>query len=459
MQKLLATLVDVAVSKKVSVPVTKVNDIKKLIAGLDSRISKQLAAVMHHEDFQKLEGSWRGLRYLVFSSETNPTLKINVLNISKKELHRDLQNAEDYDQSETWKKVYEENYGTPGGVPYGAMVGDFEFGNTTEDIELLSMISKVSAAGFCPFLTAPSPHLLQLQSWAELKNPPDIARIFDTKAYIKWRAFRDSDESRFVVLTMPRVLSRLPYGVHRPIDEFDFQEVALGPNRSPVQVPHEQFCWMNAAYVLASRLTAAFSETGFCTQIRGAEGGGRVDDLPTYTFDSADGGTDSKCPTEIAITFKREKELSDAGFLPICHFKDTDYAAFIGAQTTQKPVKYDRPDATANAVICTRLPYLMAVSRFSHYLKRLGENKVGTFAEAKDTEKLLDRWINNYVSTNNPGPDEKARRPLAEAKVQVEEVPGKPGSYHAVVHARPWLQMEELTASMRLVARIPQRSN
>ncbi|MCY2966066.1 MAG: type VI secretion system contractile sheath large subunit [Planctomycetota bacterium] len=446
-------------AKTISIDKNHIATLERAIEELDERLSKQLATVMHHPQFQKLEGSWRGLHYLVDKTETSTSLKIRMLNVSKKELKNDLQQAIEFDQSETWKRIFEEEYGTPGGNPFGAMVGDYEFENTNDDIDTLSRMSKISAACFAPFITSPSPKLFGFDNWTDLKNPRDIAKIFDSKAYIKWNAFRATDESRFVVMSMPRVLARLPYGTAKPIDEFDFQEVALGPNRSPISVPHDQYCWMNAAYVMGTRLTDAFARTGFCTAIRGAEGGGRVSDLPTYVFSTDDGDLDAKCPTEIAITGRREKELSDTGFLPICHYKNTDYAVFFGAQTTQKPVKYDRPEATANAQICARLPYIMAVSRFSHFLQVMGRNKVGSFLEASETEKLLDRWINNYVSTNNPDADTKARLPLAAAQVKVEEIPGKPGSYHAVLHMRPWLQMEELTASMRLVARIPQNKS
>ena len=278
--------------------------------------------------------------------------------------------------------------------------------------------------------------------------------------YTKWRSFRDSEDARFVSLVMPRTLARLPYGAAtKPIDEFGYEEAPFDESGAARSMDHGHYCWMNAAYVMGTRLTDAFAQTGFCTAIRGAEGGGKVENLPFHVFTSDDGDLDAKCPTEIAITDRREKELSDIGFLPLCHYKNTDYAVFFGAQSAQKPKKYDRPEATANAAISARLPYLMATSRFAHYLKVMARDWVGSFMEAGDVEQRLNRWIQNYVNANeNAGQEMKARFPLREARVEVKDIPGRPGSYNAVAYLRPWLQMEELTTSMRLVARIPQRA-
>ena len=434
--------------------------INNAIARLDEAISKQLAAVMHHPDFQRLEGTWRGLHYLVMNSETGTTLKIRVLNIAKKELFKDLDRAVEFDQSQIFKKIYENEFGTPGGEPYGALIGDYEFENHPEDIELLSKMSNVAAAAFCPFISSASPRMFGLESFTELSKPRDLAKIFDTVDYTQWRSFRESEDSRFVVLTLPRVLARLPYGSNtKPVEEFNFEEVELGPDGTSKAVDHDQYCWTNAAYVYGTRLTDAFAKYGFCTAIRGAEGGGKVEGLPAHIFQTDEGDTDLKCPTEIAITDRREKELSDLGFLPLCHYKNTDYAVFFGAQTVQKPKKYDRPEATANAAISARLPYLMATSRFTHFVKVIARDKIGSFMEAEDCQAFLHRWIHNYVSADpNPAPEQRARYPLREAQVEVKEVPGAPGSYNAILHLRPWLQMEELTASMRMVARIPKLS-
>lgn len=456
-QELLKTLTEEALRGTVTWNKDVTRTLKAGIAAIDQVVSKQLAAVMHHPEFQKLEGTWRGLNYLVMNSETSTQLKLKVFNTSKRELFKDLDKAVEFDQSQMYKKLYENEFGTPGGEPYGALIGDYEFTNHPEDIDLLSKMSTVAAAAFCPFITAAAPQLYGFDNWTELTKPRDLAKIFDTVEYTKWRSFRDSEDSRFTVLVMPRTLARLPYGANtKPVDEFDFEEVALGDTRQAVTIPHDHYCWMNASYVLGTRLTDAFSKYGWCTAIRGAEGGGKVEGLPAHIFQSDDGDMDLKCPTEVGITDRREAELSKLGFLPLCHYKNTDYAVFFGAQSTQKPKKYDRPEATANAAISARLPYIMATSRFAHYLKVIARDKIGSFMEVEDCQAWLERWIANYVSADpKPSQDAKARYPLREAKVEVKEVPGQPGTYNAVAWLRPWLQLEELTASLRMVARIP----
>jgi type VI secretion system protein ImpC len=414
---------------------------------------------MHHPRFLKLEGSWRGLNYLVMNSETGTTLKLRVMNLPKRELLRDLTRAVEFDQSELWKQIYESEFGTPGGEPYGALIGDYEWSNHPDDIETLRLISNIAAGAFAPFISAASAPLLGLQSWTELSKPRDLAKIFDSVEYAKWRSFRDSEDSRFVNLVLPRAVARLPYGaMTKPIDEFSYEEAPFDASGAARSMDHEHYCWMNAAYVLGTRLTDAFAQTGFCVAIRGAEGGGKVENLPFHVFTSDDGDLDAKCPTEIGITDRREFELSNLGFQPLSHYKNTDYAVFFGAQSTQKPKKYDRPEATANAAISARMPYLMATSRFAHYLKVMARDKIGSFMEASDVEQWLNRWIQNYVNSNeSAGQEMKARYPLREARIEVREIPGRPGSYNAIAHLRPWLQLEELTTSMRLVARIPQR--
>ena len=457
-EELLATLTEEALKGTVTWNKNVTATIKMGMQAIDEALSRQLAAVMHHPKFQKLEGSWRGLHHLVMNSETGAGLKIKVFNASKRELFKDLDKAVEFDQSQSFKKLYENEFGSPGGEPYGALVGDYEFTNHPEDIEMLSKISNVAAAAFCPFVSAGSPELFGLSEWAELPKIRDLEKLFDSVEYAKWNSFRESEDARFVTLTMPRVLSRLPYGSQTaPVEDFDFEEVELDKDGKSRVVPHDQYAWMNAAYVMATRLTDAFSQYGWCTAIRGAEGGGKVEGLPTHIFTSDDGDTDMKCPTEIAITDRREAELSKLGFLPLGHYKNTDYSVFFGAQTSQKPKRYDDPDATANAAISARLPYIMATSRFAHYLKVMARDKIGSFMEATDCEEWLNRWITNYV-TADPKPSEqtKARYPLREARVQVVEIPGAPGSYNAVAHLRPWLQMEELTTSLRMVAKIPQ---
>jgi type VI secretion system protein ImpC len=431
--------------------------INAAIKAIDEAMSKQLAAVMHNEKFQKLEGSWRGLNYLVSNTETSTQLKIRMLNISKKELGKDLEKAVEFDQSQIFKKIYESEFGTAGGQPYAALIGDYEFSTHPDDISLLSKMSNVAAAGFCPFLSASSPKMFGFDSFTELSKPRDLEKIFDSAEYIQWRSFRDTEDSRFVTLAMPRVLARLPYGQStKPVEAFGFEEVPRSNDGRHTETDHDDYCWMNAAYALGTTLTRAFSEYGWCTAIRGAEGGGKVEGLPSHTFVSDDGDTDQKCPTEIGITDRREAELSKLGFLPMCHYKNTDYAVFFGAQTTQRPKKFDDPDATANAAISARLPYIMATSRIAHFLKTMARDKIGSFMEPGEAEVWLNRWISNYVNgSEGASAEAKAQYPLREARVEVKEVPGQPGVYNAVVLMRPWLQMEELTASLRLVANIP----
>lgn len=456
-QDLLKTLTQEAMNGTVKWDKNLTVTINRAIAAVDQLMSQQLSEIMHHEKFQKLEGSWRGLNHLVMNSETGSQLKIRMLNLSKKELTKDLEKAVEFDQSQIFKKIYESEFGTAGGQPYSALIGDYEFSSHPDDISLLSQMSNVAAAGFCPFLTAAAPQMFGFEDYTELSKPRDLEKIFDSAEYIQWRSFRESDDARFVTLTMPRVLARLPYGQStKPIEAFNYEEVPVGEDGKHRATEHDDYCWMNAAYALGTTLTKAFAEYGWCTSIRGAEGGGRVDGLPSHTFVSDDGDVDQKCPTEIGITDRREAELSKLGFLPLCHYKNTDYAVFFGAQTAQKPPRFDDPEASANAAISARLPYIMATSRIAHFLKVMARDKVGSFMEAGEAEEWLNRWIGNYVN-GSPGAsaEMKARFPLAEAHVEVKEVPGQPGVFNAVAWMRPWLQMEELTASLRLVANIP----
>lgn len=457
-EDLIRTLTEEALKGTVTWSRNVVQTIRQGMAAIDRAMSKQLAAIQHHPDFQKLEGSWRGLHHLVMNSETSANLKIKVLNVSKRDLFKDLDRAVEFDQSQMFKKMYENEFGSPGGEPYATLITDYEFSNHPEDVEMLSKMSSVAAAAFCPLVAAAGPGMFGFTSWKDLAKPRDLEKIFDTVEYAKWRSFRDSEDSRFVALVMPRVLARLPYGAStKPVDEFNYEEVELDSQGRAKPVPDDHYTWMNASFVMGTNLTAAFAKYGWCTAIRGAEGGGKVEGLPAHVFTSDDGDPDLKCPTEIGITDRREAELSKLGFLPLCHYKNTDYAVFFGAQTAQKPKKYDRPEPTANAAISARLPYIMATSRFAHYLKVMARDKIGSFMEASNCEDWLNRWIMNYVNGDPKSTqDMKSKFPLAEAKVQVLEVPGKPGSYNAVAWLRPWLQMEELSASLRMVARVPQ---
>jgi type VI secretion system protein ImpC len=461
-RELLHTLTEQALEGTVTFDRNLTQTFRKAIEAIEAKLTEQLSEIMHQERFQKLEGSWRGLHYLVFGAETGDELKINVINLSRQELYKDLDQATEFDQSEIWKKIYESEYGHAGGKPYGILIGDYEITNHPEDMELLRKISGVAASSFAPFITAASPQLFGFDSFTELTTPRDLAQIFSSTEYIPWRSFRDTEESRFVTLAMPRVLARPPYGsMTKRAEGFNFEEAPLDEKGKPLPMAHKDFCWMNAAYVLGERMANAFSETGFCVRIRGKNSGGKVENLPSYIFLSEEGDLDLKCPTEVGIAERRSVELDSLGFLPLCHYKGTDYAVFFGGQTAQKPKEYPtNPDATENSKICARLPYIMASSRFAHYLKVMGRDKIGSFMEVKDLEKWLnEKWIIQYVNANADASEEmKARYPLADARVEVHPVPGSPGEYNAIAYLRPWLQLEKITASMRLVAKIPKIS-
>ncbi len=456
-QNLLRTLTDQALKGTVKYDRNLTVTLNHAIAELDRTISEQLAAIMQAPEFTKLEGTWRGLNYLVKNSETSVNLKIRVMNAGKRELARDLEKAVEFDQSRLFKAIYEDEFGTPGGEPLGAIIGDYEFDNSFDDVQLLQGVSSIAAAAFAPFISAASPHMFGFEDYRDLARPRDLEKIFDMVEYAKWRSFRESDDSRFVTLALPRVLARMPYGPKtNPIDDFAYDETTGAVNGD---LEHDEYCWMNAAYVMGTKLTDAFAKSGWCTAIRGAENGGKVENLPMHVFSSDDGDLDLKCPTEVGITDRRDAELGKLGFLPLCHYKNTDYAVFFGAQTAHKPKLYDKPEATANAAVSARLPYIMATSRFAHYLKVMGRDKIGSFMEASDCEVWLNRWIANYVNANDEaGEESRAKYPLRDAKVTVQEVPGKPGAYNAVAWMRPWLQMEELTTSLRMVARIPSKN-
>jgi type VI secretion system protein ImpC len=420
------------------------------IAQIDHLLSLQLNEILHHPQFQKLEGSWRGLKYLMDNSETGVGLKIRVLNGSKKELLRDIEKAPEFDQSALFKKIYEEEYGVFGGAPFGALVGDFEFGKHPEDMALLEGLSHIAAQAHAPFVSAASPDLMNLESYQQLDAPRDLAKIFDSTEYAKWKSFRQSEDSRYVALTLPRTLGRLPYGAEtKPIDEFVYEEHVDGTD-------HTKYLWMNAAYSLASKMTQSFSLYGMCVAMRGVEGGGLVEGLPTHNFATDDGDVAMKCPTEVPITDRREKELADLGFVPLVHCKGTDYAAFFSVQSCQKPKVYDTDSANANARLSTQLPYIMAVSRFAHYLKAMMRDKIGSFMSREEASSFLNRWITKYVTPDDSAsPATKAERPLREARIDVTEVAGKPGCYRAVAFLRPHFQLDELTVSLRLVADLP----
>src|SRR5579871_2177140 len=422
------------------------------IAQIDHLLSIQLNEILHHPAFQKLEGSWRGLKYLMDNTETGVGLKIRVLNASKKELLRDIEKAPEFDQSALFKKIYEEEYGVFGGAPFGALIGDYEFGKHPEDMALLEGVSHIAAQAHAPFVSSAAPDIMNLESYTQLDQPRDLAKIFDSTEYAKWKSFRQSEDSRYVALALPRTLGRLPYGAEtKPIDEFRYEEHVDGTD-------HSKYLWMNAAYALASKMTQSFSLYGMCVAMRGVEGGGLVEGLPAHSFATEEGDQALKCPTEVPITDRREKELADLGFVPLVHCKGTDYAAFFSVQSAQKAKVYDTDSANANARLSTQLPYIMAVSRFAHYLKAMMRDKIGAFMSRSDCERWLNQWITNYVTPDdNAAPSVKASRPLRDARIEVAEVPGKPGVYRAIAFLRPHFQLDELSVSLRLVAELPKQ--
>jgi type VI secretion system protein ImpC len=430
-----------------------VQNIQAIIAELDRKLSAQTNQILHHPDLQELEGAWRGLHYLVNNSETDQMLKIRVFNISKKELGKTLRRYKGaaWDQSPVFKKLYEAEYGQLGGEPYGCIVGDYYFDQSPPDVELLGEMAKIGAAAHAPFIAAAAPSLFQMDSWQQLGNPRDLTKIFSTPDYAAWRSLRDSEDARYIGLTLPRFLARRPYGAKSdPVDEFDFEEETSGAGP-------QNYTWANSAYAMAVNINRSFKTYGWCSRIRGIESGGAVEGLPTHTFPTDDGGVDMTCPTEIAISDRREAELAKAGFMPLIHKKNSDFAAFIGAQSLQKPAVFDDPDATANAAISGRLPYLFATSRFAHYLKCIVRDKLGSFKERDEMQRWLQAWIIQYVDGDPAHSSEadKARKPLAAAEVIVEPVEGDPGYYTSKFFLRPHYQLEGLTVSLRLVSKLP----
>lgn len=424
------------------------------VAELDRLISEQLSEVMHAPEFQSLESAWTGLHYLCKQTSTGVQQKIKLFNAAKRDLVKDFKAAIDFDQSALFKKVYEEEFGTFGGAPFGTLIGQYEISRQPEDMYFIDQMSHIAAAAHAPFIASAAPQLFGLESYTELGKPRDMAKVFDTVEYAKWKSFRESEDSRYVGLALPRFLGRLPYN---PIDGevtdgFNFVEDVDGTD-------HDKYLWCNAAFAFAARLTSAFENYGWCAAIRGVEGGGLVEDLPTHTFRTDDGEVALKCPTEISITDRREKELSDLGFIPLVHCKNTDYAAFFGAQSAQKAKKYDSDAANANASLSAQLQYMFAVSRIAHYMKAMMRDKIGSFASASNVQSYLQRWIDQYVTADDSASQEtKAQFPLREASVEVSEVPGRPGVYRAVSFIRPHFQLDELSVSLRLVAELPQSS-
>lgn len=446
------TLAEQALASTQLISDDAIRTIQAMIAAIDQKLTEQVNLVLHHEDFQKLEGAWRGLHYMVNNTETDELLKIRVMNISKKDLAKTLKKFKGtaWDQSPIFKQVYEHEFGQFGGEPFGCLLGDYYFDQSAPDVELLSGIAQVAAAAHAPFISAVSPTVLQMDSWQQLANPRDLTKIFDTPEYASWKSFRESEDSRYIGLSMPRFLARLPYGEKtNPVEEFKYEEDVEGAH-------HEKFLWANSAYAMGVNINRSFKMYGWCTRIRGIESGGAVEGLPVHTFPTDDGGVDMKCPTEIAISDRREAELAKCGFMPLIHKKGSDFAAFIGAQSLQKPFEYDDPAATANANLSARLPYLFPTCRFAHYLKCMVRDKVGSYKDRDGLQSWLNGWVNQYVcDPKTAGEEEKAMRPLSSAEVRIEEDPSNPGYYSSKIFLKPHYQLEGLTVSLRLVSRMP----
>ena len=447
------TLAEQALANTALISDDALRSIQGIIAEIDKKLTEQINEILHHPDFQQMESAWRGLHYLVNNTETDEMLKIRFMNISKKEMSKTLRKFKGtaWDQSPIFKKVYEEEFGQLGGQPYGTLVADYFFDHSPPDVELLGEMAKISAAAHAPLITGAAPTLFQMDSWSELANPRDLTKIFQTPEYAAWTSLRESEDSKYIGLAMPRFLGRLPYGAKTdPVEAFAFEETTDGSD-------HSKYGWVNAAYGMAVNINRSFKEYGWCSRIRGVESGGSVQNLPSHTFPTDDGGIDQKCPTEIAISDRREAELAKNGMMPLIHRKNTDVAAFIGAQSLHKPAEYDDPDATSNANLAARLPYLFATCRFAHYLKCMVRDKVGSYKSRTDMQAWLQDWINNYVDYNAAisSENEKARKPLAAAEVVVEEVEGNPGYYTSKFFLRPHYQLEGLSISLRLVSKLP----
>lgn len=450
------TLVRQALSDTSLIKDDVLDTIEEMIARIDEKLTIQMNEILHAEEFQKIESAWRGLNYLVMNSETDSTLKIRVMNISKNELARNLKlfPGARWDQSPFFKKIYESEFGQLGGEPFGCLIADYYFSHLPTDVQLLRDVAKVAGAAHAPFFAAADPTLLGMDSFTELTNPRDLGKIFDTPEYAAWKSLRDSPDARYLGLCMPRVLARLPYGAKtEPVEEFAFEEETDGHSG-------ERYAWMNAAYAMAVNINRAYKECGWTVRIRGVQSGGEVINLPAHTFPTDDGGVDMKCPTEIAISDRREAELAKSGLIPLIHRKNTDKAAFIGAQSVYKPKAYfgeKGVEATASDNLSSRLPYMFAVSRFAHYLKCMVRDKIGSTKEKEQLTKWLQEWINQYVDGDptNSSEQTKARKPLADARVDIFEDEENPGYYSARFYLRPHYQLEGMDIGMSLVSRLP----
>lgn len=449
------TLAEIAARDAITVGDDVVDTIKQYIARIDETLTRQINAIMHHDEFKRVESAWRGLAYLVNNTATDAKLQIKVMNVTKKEVHSTLKRyaGAKMDQSPLFRKIYEQGFGTLRGDPFGVLIGDYHFDAGGQDVEFLREMSKIAAAAHCPFITGASPKLLNIDSFEEMGSIPDIGEIYNLPQFAGWRSLRDLEDSRYLGLAMPRFLARLPYGSQtNPVDDFAFEEDVSGSD-------HVKYTWANSAYAMGVNITRAFKTYGWCSRIRGVESGGVVPNLPVHNFRAADGGQEMKSPTEVDITIRREAELARAGFMPLSHAQNEDFAAFIGAQSVNKPKEYDDPEATASAALGARLPYLFAVCRFAHYLQKMVYEKIGLFKERADIEAELNEWLNrSYILRDGGSDQDRAEKPLSDGQVTVEADPENPGFYNATFLLRPHYQLEGMSVSLKLASRVQKGS-
>ncbi len=419
------------------------------IAELDYQISRQLDEVMHHQEFQKVESQWRGLKHLIDRTDFRQNVKIELLDISKDDLRQDFEDAPEITQSGLYGHTYIAEYDTPGGEPIGAVISSYEFDASPQDIALLRNISKVAAAAHMPFIGSVGPAFFLKNSMEDVAAIKDIGNYFDRAEYIKWKSFRDTDDSRYIGLTMPRVLGRLPYGPDTvPVRSFNYIEEVKGPD-------HEKYLWTNASFAFAANMVRSFINNGWCVQIRGPQAGGAVQDLPIHLYDLGT-GNQVKIPSEVMIPETREFEFANLGFIPLSYYKNRDYACFFSANSTQKPALYDTADATANSRINARLPYIFLLSRIAHYLKLIQRENIGTTKDRRLLELELNTWVRGLVTEmTDPGDELQASHPLRDAKVVVEDIEDNPGFFRVKLYAIPHFQVEGMDVNLSLVSQMP----
>jgi type VI secretion system protein ImpC len=453
LKRALLTLAKLALSDYGALSKDVTETIKDIIKRLDQQLTAQLNPILHHSDFQQLEGAWRGLHYLVSNTETDEMLKIRFMSLTKRELYKSVikYSGSTWNQGPLFKKIYEDEYGQFGGEPYGCLIGDYEFGYGPNDIAILSQLARIAAASHSPLITAASASVMHMDSWQEVANPQDLSKLFVTAEYASWRSLRESEDSKYLALVMPRFLARLPYEDEvNPVEEFAFKEECRDGDI-------ESYTWCNSAYAMGVNITRAFSLYGWCARIRGMESGGNVDGLPAHIFPTDDGGIDMMSPTEISISDRREVELTGNGFIPLLHRKNSDIAVFISAQSFHKAAEYDDPDMTANSALAARLPIILACCRFAHYLRCIVRDRQGSFMDRTGMESWLNEWIQHYVEPDpaTSSEESKARRPLADAEIVLDDIEGDPGYYLCKLYIRPHYQLEALTISNRLLLRLP----